>query len=144
MSPASMAAARAAQEATDVERFRLRRLVEGFAAEGELEVVAKPLELVDIGAHLDGNPKAVLFGAAGSDGHMCRAKAAMAGLLVARPAPGARCRGAGGGGGGGRDRVGGGAGGRGGAARQAPPPRRGGARRCRGGPRRLPRRARLG
>jgi len=50
-----------------LERFRLRRTVERFADEGELEVVAKPVELVDIGAHLDGNPKAVLFRAVGPE-----------------------------------------------------------------------------
>src|SRR5258708_33390138 len=42
-------------------------MVERFAAEGELEVVAQPLELVDIGADLDGKPNAVLFRAAGPE-----------------------------------------------------------------------------
>lgn len=51
----------------DTERFRLRRMVERFAAEGELETIAKPVDLVDIGGHLDGNPKAVLFRAAGPE-----------------------------------------------------------------------------
>jgi len=56
-----------AKEHADVERFRLRRIVERFATEGELETVTKPVDLVDIGAHLDGNPKAVLFRAAGPE-----------------------------------------------------------------------------
>ena len=50
-----------------MERFRLRRIVELFAAEGELEVVPQPIDLVDIGARLDGNPKAVHFRAAGPE-----------------------------------------------------------------------------
>ena len=56
-----------AKEHADVERFRLRRVVELFAAEGELEVVPQQLDLVDIGARLDGNPKAVHFRAAGPE-----------------------------------------------------------------------------
>ena len=56
-----------AKEHADVERFRLRRIVELFAAEGELEVVPQQIDLVDIGARLDGNPKAVHFRAAGPE-----------------------------------------------------------------------------
>jgi UbiD family decarboxylase len=67
MSPASATAARTAQDATDLERFRLRHVVEAFAAEGELEVVTQAIDLVDIGARLDGNPKAVHFRAAGPE-----------------------------------------------------------------------------
>jgi len=51
----------------DLERFRLRQTVERFAAEGELEVVAQPVDLIDVGAFLDGNAKAVLFRAAGPE-----------------------------------------------------------------------------
>ncbi len=69
MSPAAIAAARSAAAATnaDVERFRLRRLVESWGKEGELEVVAEQVDLVDLGARLDGNPKAVLFRAVGPE-----------------------------------------------------------------------------
>src|SRR5438067_8506777 len=59
------APARAAQ--ADVERFRLRRIVERFAEQGELETVEQPVDLVDVAAHLDGNPKAVMFRAAGPE-----------------------------------------------------------------------------
>src|SRR3954468_20012462 len=51
----------------DVEGFRLRRVIERFAAEGEVETVTKPVDLVDIGSYLDGNPKAVHFRAAGPE-----------------------------------------------------------------------------
>src|SRR3954469_9018086 len=51
----------------DVEGFRLRRVIERFAAEGEVETVTKPVDLVDIGSYLDGNPKAVVFRAAGPE-----------------------------------------------------------------------------
>src|SRR3982751_6095087 len=61
------APARAQKGEADVERFRLRRIVELFAAEGELEVLPQQIDLVDIGAHLDGNPKAVHFRAAGPE-----------------------------------------------------------------------------
>src|SRR5207302_10956828 len=61
------APARTQKGDADLERFRLRRLVERFAAEGELEVVAQQVDLVDIGARLDGNPKAVHFRAAGPE-----------------------------------------------------------------------------
>jgi len=58
---------RAQKGEADMERFRLRRIVELFAAEGELEVLPQQIDLVDIGAHLDGNPKAVHFRAAGPE-----------------------------------------------------------------------------
>ena len=51
----------------DVEAFRLRRLVERLREEGELEVVDKQIDLIELGAHLDGNEKAVLFRAAGPE-----------------------------------------------------------------------------
>jgi UbiD family decarboxylase len=51
----------------DLERFRLRQAVERFAAEGELETITKAVDLVEIGAYLDGNSKAVLFRAAGPE-----------------------------------------------------------------------------
>ncbi len=45
----------------DVERFRLRRFVDELERAGELETVTAPLDLIDVAARLDGNPKAVLF-----------------------------------------------------------------------------------
>ena len=50
----------------DVERFRLRSFVESLPQE-ELQVITEPLDLVDLGARLDGNSKAVLFRAAGPE-----------------------------------------------------------------------------
>jgi 2,5-furandicarboxylate decarboxylase 1 len=69
MSAAVTAAARgsAAVPSIDLERFRLRALVEPWAKAGELEVVEERIDLVDLGARLDGNPKAVLFRAAGPE-----------------------------------------------------------------------------
>jgi UbiD family decarboxylase len=51
----------------EVERFRLRRFVESLGAHGELDEVTEPLDLVELGGRLDGNPKAVLFRAAGPE-----------------------------------------------------------------------------
>ncbi|MSQ70138.1 MAG: UbiD family decarboxylase [Betaproteobacteria bacterium] len=67
MSPAAIAAKRSAAAAPDLERFRLRRLVESWEKEGELEVIGEQVDLIDLGARLDGNPKAVLFRAAGPE-----------------------------------------------------------------------------
>lgn len=50
-----------AGNAVDTERFRLRRFAETLASANELEVLTDPLDLIDIGHKLDGNPKAVLF-----------------------------------------------------------------------------------
>ena len=44
-----------------VESYRLRRFVDLLAQEGELDVVSEAIDLIDIAARLDGNPKAVLF-----------------------------------------------------------------------------------
>lgn len=60
------APARATQQHVDVERYRLRRMIEQLG-EADLEVVNQPVDLVDLGARLDGNPKAVLFRAAGPE-----------------------------------------------------------------------------
>jgi 2,5-furandicarboxylate decarboxylase 1 len=57
----------AAPDRIDCEKFRLRRLVERLAQERELEIVAEPLDLIDVAAHLDGNPKAVWFRKAGPE-----------------------------------------------------------------------------
>jgi 2,5-furandicarboxylate decarboxylase 1 len=51
----------------DTERFRLRNLVERLVDSGECEVHDKPIDLIDIAAVLDGNPRAVLFKAAGPE-----------------------------------------------------------------------------
>ena len=51
----------------DTERFRLRSFVERLVQMGECEVHDKPIDLIDVAARLDGNPKATLFTAAGPD-----------------------------------------------------------------------------
>ena len=61
------AAGTGAAAKTDVEQFRLRHLVESWTNQGELEIVEEQVDLVDLGARLDGNPKAVLFRAAGPE-----------------------------------------------------------------------------
>lgn len=48
--------------------FRLRSFLAALAAAGELEQVGEPVDLIDIAARLDGNPRAVLFGRAGPEG----------------------------------------------------------------------------
>src|SRR6185312_1274928 len=49
----------------DVDRFRLRRFVEGLG--DDLETVSAATDLADVAAILEGNPKAVLFGAVGPE-----------------------------------------------------------------------------
>ncbi len=51
--------------AADVQRFGLRSFVERLVALGECEVHEAPIDLVDVAARLDGNPKAVWFRNAG-------------------------------------------------------------------------------
>src|SRR6186997_1194306 len=51
----------------DTERFRLRRFVERLVQLGECEVHDKPIDLVDVGAVLDGNTKATWFKAVGPE-----------------------------------------------------------------------------
>ena len=53
--------------AIDTERFRLRNFVEQLVDLGECEVREEPIDLVDVAAALDGNPRAVLFKAAGPE-----------------------------------------------------------------------------
>jgi UbiD family decarboxylase len=53
--------------AIDTERFRLRNFVEKLVELGECEVHDAPIDLVDVGGVLDGNPRAVLFKAAGPE-----------------------------------------------------------------------------
>jgi UbiD family decarboxylase len=62
--------ATAPSTATDFDRFRLRRFVEGLASEGaaaELAIVSEPTDLADVAKLLEGNAKAVLFRAVGPE-----------------------------------------------------------------------------
>jgi len=72
----SRAADAEAAPAADTERFRLRRFVERLVELGECEVYDKPIDLIDVAAVLDGNPKAVLFTSAGPE------KAALTGNVM--------------------------------------------------------------
>ncbi len=58
--------ATAAAQATDFDRFRLRRFVENLPAE-EIEIRREPIALADIADVLEGNAKAVWFHAAGPE-----------------------------------------------------------------------------
>jgi 2,5-furandicarboxylate decarboxylase 1 len=51
----------------DTERFRLRNFVDQLVASGECEVRDQAVDLVDVASALDGNPRAVLFKAAGPE-----------------------------------------------------------------------------
>jgi 2,5-furandicarboxylate decarboxylase 1 len=51
----------------DTERFRLRNFVDQLVDSGECEVRNDPVDLVDVAGALDGNPRAVLFKAAGPE-----------------------------------------------------------------------------
>jgi 2,5-furandicarboxylate decarboxylase 1 len=51
--------------AVDFERFRLRRFIDELPPTGELETHTEPLDLAALADKLEGNPKAVLFRAAG-------------------------------------------------------------------------------
>jgi 2,5-furandicarboxylate decarboxylase 1 len=51
----------------DTERFRLRNFVEKLVGSGECEIYDKPIDLIDVARVLDGNPRAVLFKAAGAE-----------------------------------------------------------------------------
>ena len=51
----------------DLDRFRLRRFIEGLAEAGEVERRDAPVELADIAEILDGNPRAVHFLAVGPE-----------------------------------------------------------------------------
>src|SRR6476620_6263037 len=53
--------------AADTERFRLRRYVERLVQLGECEVHDQPIDLIDVGAVLDGNPRATWFKAVGPE-----------------------------------------------------------------------------
>jgi len=51
----------------DTERFRLRNFVQRLLDDGECEVHDKPIDMIDLAAVLEGNPRAVLFTAAGPE-----------------------------------------------------------------------------
>src|ERR1700744_1069076 len=51
----------------DTERFRLRNFVDKLVDSGECEVHNKPIDLLNVGGVLEGNPKATLFKAAGPE-----------------------------------------------------------------------------
>jgi 2,5-furandicarboxylate decarboxylase 1 len=53
--------------AIDTERFRLRNFVDKLIDLGECEVHDAPIDLIDVAGTLDGNPRAVLFKAAGPE-----------------------------------------------------------------------------
>ena len=53
--------------APDTEQFRLRRFVERLVQLGECEVHDQPIDLIDVGAVLDGNPRATWFKAVGPE-----------------------------------------------------------------------------
>jgi UbiD family decarboxylase len=53
--------------AVDTERFRLRAFVERLIQLGECEVHDKPVDLVDVAAVLEGNPRATYFKAVGPE-----------------------------------------------------------------------------
>ncbi len=52
----------------DTERFRLRAFVERLIDENEVEIHEQARPLIELGTHLDGNAKAVLFRQAGPEG----------------------------------------------------------------------------
>ena len=45
----------------DLDAFRLRRFLDLLQGAGELQTVSEQIDLIDLGSHLDGNSKAVLF-----------------------------------------------------------------------------------
>jgi UbiD family decarboxylase len=62
-----MAARTATAPADDLDRFRLRRFIEGLAESGEVECRDGPVDLAGIAEILDGNPRAVHFRAVGPE-----------------------------------------------------------------------------
>src|SRR3954454_10432708 len=53
--------------AADTERFRLRRYIERLVQLGECEIHDKPIDLLDVAAVLEGNPKATWFKSVGPE-----------------------------------------------------------------------------
>ncbi|MFL5050452.1 MAG: UbiD family decarboxylase [Xanthobacteraceae bacterium] len=64
---ASTPRAAADEPACDTERFRLRHFVDRLVEWGECEVHDKPIDLLDVAAVLDGNPRAVHFTSVGPE-----------------------------------------------------------------------------
>jgi 2,5-furandicarboxylate decarboxylase 1 len=60
-------AARSNSQAADLDRFRLRRYIEELTGTAELDIRDEPIDLAGIAEVLEGNPKAVLFRAAGPE-----------------------------------------------------------------------------
>ncbi|MEK9646545.1 MAG: UbiD family decarboxylase, partial [Alphaproteobacteria bacterium] len=52
----------------DLDAFRLRTAIDAMIEAGEVDVIDGKVDLVDMAAKMDGNPKAVLFKDAGPDG----------------------------------------------------------------------------
>lgn len=52
----------------DLERFRLRTFLDALHDSGQLDVRDGPIDLVDVAAALEGNPRAVLFRKVGPEG----------------------------------------------------------------------------
>jgi len=52
---------------SDLDRFRLRRFIEHMVERGECEVHEQPIDLIDVAAVLDGNPRAVWFKSVGPE-----------------------------------------------------------------------------
>lgn len=74
----------------DFERFRLRSFIESLPA-GELDRIAPPVDLADIAAALEGNPRAVLFDSVGAEGallagNVCASRARLAIAFATEPA----------------------------------------------------------
>ncbi len=59
--PVAAASPAEASRTSASDRFRLREFVRLLGERGELETVDDPLDLADVAARLDGNPRAVLF-----------------------------------------------------------------------------------
>ncbi|MDC0033079.1 UbiD family decarboxylase [Alphaproteobacteria bacterium] len=51
----------------DLDRFRLRKFIDGQIGTSEIDLVEDPQSLIDLARHMDGNPRAVLFRKAGPD-----------------------------------------------------------------------------
>ncbi len=52
----------------DLDAFRLRTAIDAMIEAGEVDVIDSKVDLIDMAAKMDGNPKAVLFKNAGPDG----------------------------------------------------------------------------
>jgi UbiD family decarboxylase len=65
---AMQTAPRPSHHGIDTERFRLRSFIESLVGTDELQVHDAPIDLVDVAAVVDGNPKAVLFRNVGPEG----------------------------------------------------------------------------